>query len=175
VRVARSCLDTAMPSVRIAAFEGGIFFVKLTRVTLIKLAVLLLLSVCAIAQSGDADKNTKTTRKELTPERAIAAARKMRDRLNDPDSLRVVSFLYYESAPPDGHFLCVVFRAKNENGGLVLQSFANNAADTSPGGFSINSDPTHWQIVWSIGCKGEVVLDATDAVKAALKADREKE
>jgi hypothetical protein len=60
---------------------------------------------------------TKTTRKELTPARAIAAAKKMRDQLNDPDSLRVVSFLYYEPEPPDVHFLCVVFRAKNEHGG----------------------------------------------------------
>jgi hypothetical protein len=149
--------------------------VKPTRVTLTKLAILLLLSACAVAQSGNADKNLKTNRKELTPERAIAAARKMRDRLNDPDSLRVVSFLYYESEPPDGHFLCVVFRAKNEHGGLVLQSFANNAVDTSPGSFSANYDPTHWEIVWSIMCKGEVVLDASEAVKAALRADREKE
>ena len=40
--------------------------------------------------------------------------------------------------------------------------------DTSSGGF--NND-----LVWRVACKGEVVPDATDAVKAAIKADREKE
>lgn len=134
--------------------------------TLTRLAAVLLLATCAAAQSGDADK--KTTREELTPARAIAAARKMRDRLNDPDSLRVNSFVYYEPEPPDIHFLCVVFRAKNEYGGLVLQTFVNNAADKSPGGFNPS------ELVWSISCKGPIVLDATDAVKAALRADREK-
>jgi hypothetical protein len=120
------------------------------------LVVLTLFATYAFAQ-GDG----KTTREQLTPARAIAAARHLRDQLNDPDSLRVASFLYYESSPPDGHFLCVIFRAKNEHGGLVLQTFINNAADTSPGGF--NND-----VVRPIVCKGEVVLDATDVVKAAV-------
>jgi hypothetical protein len=125
-----------------------------------------LFAACALAQSGDAD--TKTTRKELTPQRAIAAARNMRDQLNDPDSLRVTSVLYYEPGSPDVHYLCVIFRARNEYGGLVWQTFSNNAVDTSPGVFN------NW-IVWPVTCKGEVVLDATEAVKAALKADHEKE
>ncbi len=137
---------------------------KLIRMTLVKLASLLLLAAYAAAQSGDG----KTTREQLTPARAVAAARHMRDQLGDPDSLRVVSFFYYEPSAPDSHYLCVVFRAKNEHGGLVLQNYANNAVDDSPGGF--NND-----LVWSVICKGPVVLDATEAVKAALKADREKE
>lgn len=124
----------------------------------------LLFAVCAVAQGGDG----KTTREQLTPTRAIGAARHMRDQLNDPDSLRVVSFLYYEPEA-DSHFLCVIFRAKNEHGGLVLQNYSNNAADDSPGGFNV--DPLLWPIV----CKGPIVLDATEVVKAALKADREKE
>jgi len=88
--------------------------------------------------------------------------------LNDPDSLRVASVLYYERDPPDSHFLCVVFRAKNEHAGLVLQTFANNAVDESPG--ASNND-----VGFSVVCKGEVVLDATNAVKAALKADSDEE
>lgn len=131
--------------------------------TISKLAIILL-TACAVAQSGDG----KTTREQITPARAIAAARHMRDQLNDPDSLRATSFLYYEPSAPDVHYLCVVFRAKNEYGAMVLQTYSNNATDDSPGGF--NND-----MVWSILCKGPVVLDATDAVQAELKADREKE
>lgn len=128
------------------------------------LIVLPLFAVCAAAQGGGG----KTTREQLTPARAIAAARQMRDQLSDPESLRVVSFLYYEPES-DSHFLCVIFRAKNEHGGLVLQNYANNAADDSPGGFNV--DPLLWPII----CKGPVVADATEAVKAALKSDRGKE
>jgi hypothetical protein len=51
---------------------------------------------------------------------------------------------------------------------VVIQTFANNATDDSRGGFNN-------EIVWPIVCKGELVLDATDAVKAVLKAEREKE
>lgn len=119
---------------------------------------------CA-AQSNEEAKS-KTSRAQLTPERAITAARRMRDQLNDPDSLRVVSFLTYESAA-EAHDYCVIFRAK-EQGSLVLQRFANNAANTSPGIFN----PP--ELVWGVMCKGEMVYDATDVVKAALKADRAK-
>lgn len=127
-----------------------------------KYAAILLLSTLAWAQSSAAGK---TTRAQLTPERAITAARHMRDRLNDPESLRVVSFIYREHKP-DEHYVCVIFRAK-EQGSLVLQRYANNATDDSPGG-----NPP--DIVWdNIMCGGEVVYDATDVVKAALKADRD--
>jgi hypothetical protein len=128
------------------------------------LLIALLCAGCALAQS----RKGKTTREQLTTATAIAIMRKMRDQLNDPDSLKVASVVYYESEP-DVHALCVVFRAKNEQGGLVLQSFIHDALDDgSSGGF--NND-----VFWTIVCKGPIVLDATDAVKAALKADREKE
>ena len=125
----------------------------------------LLLAGLSAAQSSD-DAKTKTTRAQLTSERAISAARRMRDQLNDPDSLRVVSFLTYESEP-EAHDYCVVFRAK-EQGSLVLQRFANNAANTSPGAFNPS------ELVWDVMCKGEMVDDVTAVTKAALKADRAK-
>jgi hypothetical protein len=128
-----------------------------------KVGVLLLFATCAVAQSRD-----QKTSEQPTPLRAIAAARRMRDQLNDPDSLRVTSFFYYESAPGT-RWLCVIFRAKNEHGGLILQTFINNGRDESAqGAFNPPED------AWSVLCKGHVTLDATDAVKAALKADREK-
>lgn len=127
------------------------------------LPVILVLASLASAQG---DSSGKTTRAQLTPERAIGAARHLRDRLNDPDSLRVASFLYYESKP-DTHGLCVIFRAK-EQGSLVLQRFANNATDDSPGG--VNPP----DMIWNLLCSGEMVYDATAVVKAALKADRAK-
>lgn len=125
-----------------------------------RVAAILLLSTLAWTQDAG-----KTTRAQLTPERAIAAARHMRDGLNDPDSLRVVSFLYREHKS-DEHYVCVIFRAK-EQGSLVLERYANNATDDSPGGF--NPPDMIWD---NIMCNGEVVYDATDVVKAALKADR---
>jgi len=128
------------------------------------LLIPMLYAVCALAQS----EKGKTTREQLTPTTAIAIMRKMRDGLNDPESLRVVSVVYYESAP-DTHMLCATIRAKNEHGGLVLQTFIHDPLDDgSSGGF--NND-----LIWGIVCKGQIVLDATDPVKAALKADREKE
>jgi hypothetical protein len=128
---------------------------------------MVLLAGFAAAQNGDAESDLKTNRKDLTQDRAVAAVRKMRERLNDPDSLRVVSVVYYEPQPPEFHSLCVTFRARNEHGGIVFQAFSNNASDTSHGGFNN-------QVAWSVMCKGEIVLDATDAVKAALKVDRDK-
>ena len=137
-----------------------------TAVALMALGLWLALLVPApsATQSSD-DAKTKTTRAQLTPERAITAARRMRDQLNDPDSLRVVSFLTYESAP-EAHDYCVIFRAK-EQGSLVLQRYANNAVNTSPGMFNPPD------LVWSVMCQGEMVYDATEVVKAALKADRD--
>ena len=128
--------------------------------------VFLGLGVPSAKVSWQAEHNIVTTGRGRAPPPHVS--RHMRDQLGDPDSLRVVSFFYYEPSAPDSHYLCVVFRAKNEHGGLVLQNYANNAVDDSPGGF--NND-----LVWSVICKGSVVLDATEAVKAALKADREKE
>ena len=133
------------------------------RATLYLMKLLAILFLSALAWAQDAGK---TTRAQLTPERAITAARHMRDRLNDPDSLRVVSFLYREHKS-DEHYVCVVFRAK-EQGSLVLERYANNATDDSPGG--INPPDVIWD---NIMCNGEAVYDATDVVKAALKADRE--
>lgn len=128
------------------------------------LLIQVLYAACATAQS----QKGKTTREQLTPATAIAIMRKMRDRLNDPDSLRVVSVLYYESEP-DSHMLCAIFRAKNEHGGVVLQTFMHDPLDDGSSG-GINEE----DFVWGFFCRGPVVLDATDAVKAALKADREK-
>lgn len=126
------------------------------------LATILLLTTLVSAQG---DSNGKTTRALLTPERAVAAARHMRDRLNDPDSLRVITFPYREWG--DSYVLCVIFRAK-EQGSLVLQRFANSAAEDAPG--ILNPE----DLVWNVMCHGEMVYDATAPVKAALKEDRAK-
>jgi len=66
--------------------------------------------------------------------------------------------------------MCVVFRSRNEYGGMVWRHFINNAIDdTALGSFDEDG------VAWPIFCKGTVVLDATEAVKVALKADRGKE
>jgi len=129
-------------------------------------AALLLLGACASAQQ------CTTTREELTEARAIQDARRIRDQLNDPDSMRVSSFLYYEPDNPKQHFLCVKFRAKNEYGAMVMQTFLANACQQDTGQFG---DEESADVAWSVLCRGEIVLDATEPVKAALKADRAKD
>lgn len=136
----------------------------MSKIAIAAILIPILLAACAVAQSS----------KDLTPARAVTDARYMRDRLNDPDSLRITSFVYYHDGggEPTDYALCSVFRAKNEHGGLVIQTYVLNSHEygrnPTPGTF--NSD-----LLWPILCKGAVVLDATDAVKAALKADREKD
>jgi hypothetical protein len=129
-------------------------------------ATLLLLATCAAAQE------CATTREQLTEARAVADARQIRDRLNDPDSMRVSSFIYYEPDNAKQHFVCMRFRAKNEYAATVMQTFLANACDLEKGKFN---DEDHADIAWPIMCKGEIVRDATEPVKAALKADRAKD
>jgi hypothetical protein len=135
--------------------------------------VILFLAGCAAAQT-----------KAQIETGAISAARSVRQKLSDPDSFRVSSVkVLPESleASEDGkpyRYICFEGRSKNKMGGYSeLMAVVTVSATLHP------LPNSTWVGTLDTPIAGPVVahscakpgIDMTDAVKAALKADREKD
>lgn len=117
----------------------------------------------------------------------LGAARALRDKMRDPESFRVNAvFLRIVRNPKrevKGIYLCFDYRSKNGIGGYNTGHVAGIGSSTD-GEFRMPSLDTYdvWEALFVAFCEDngdpadEIVdTDVTDGVKAALKADREKE
>lgn len=134
------------------------------------LAAVLLLTACAAAQSSG--KPPKLTAVEKI---GVTGTRSLRDMLNDPESFRVTSVRIVRDDTAKMSWICVEGRAKNAMGGyLALVGMAVGLDTGAAGGMSIVSPDDPAATVIADRCKDPGV-DVTNAAKAALKADRDKE
>ncbi|MGB7281592.1 MAG: hypothetical protein WBE13_04950 [Candidatus Acidiferrum sp.] len=140
--------------------------------TLTKFAVLLL-AACAAAQPKPAKERQPTDAEKM----GVSGSRSMRKELDDPESFRVssVRILKNKDAKMDtAYYVCVQGRAKNKTGGYV--SLLGVALAFMPEAIGVAMDISEEGIGgYQLYCLDDPGVDVTDAVKAALKADREKE
>jgi len=153
-----------------------------------KIVLLFLLTSCAVAQ----------TRVKMEAA-AVSGARSLRDVVTDKDSFRVSSAKAIPENEDGKVRLCFNGRVKNKQGGysdLTAMAFglttgpdAGKAipvalASGSGDSFTLDETGTHIRAdvdaltiakVIAQFCDGHTGVDMTDAVKAALKQDREKE
>ena len=109
----------------------------------------------------------------------ISGARKVRKELTDPDSFRVSSVKIVQGEackwmPSNCSVLwvCIEGRSKNEMGGYTpLEALAYGSTDSDA---TVLVPIPNFRPEWNGRLFGNNI-DVTDAVKAALKADREKE
>jgi hypothetical protein len=132
--------------------------------------VILFLAGCATAQ----------TRAQIETA-GITAARSVRQKLVDPESFRVSSVKILPEtveASEDGkpyRYICFEGRSKNKMGGYSeLMALVTVSANLHPFSTWTGTPDSLAGEVVAHTC-AEPGIDVTDAVKAALKADREKE
>ena len=139
--------------------------------------VLLLLALATCTAGQNAGKS-KPADNHMNTDAVIRNVRALRDHMKDPESFRVNSVF-----TPDIVTICVDYRSKNSLGGYVNGHYAvlvKNAAGDSLLSDPFDGGPDVWEFNYAV-CKDDQKRDAsdkrdfTDAVKAALKADREKE
>ena len=145
-----------------------------------RIAITLLLTACAVAQNSDKPQPSKD-------DPILKAARDLRGMMRDPDSFRV-NEVYLKTVKNDkqevtGEYLCFDYRSKNGMGGYVN---GKTVGVVSAKDGQLRMPPVDLQNVWGIAYStfcaetnkpSETVekKDVTDSVKAALKADRDKE
>jgi len=150
------------------------------------LAAILLLTALATAQSSGKPK-TKLTPAEIL---GVSGTRSLRDMLNDPESFRVTSVRIVslqailgatDSYDPNVLQVCIEGRAKNATGGYVSllglalgildKGIAVGAKIGNPAG---DEDDAATATTIAKFCN-DPGIDVTNAAKAALKTDRDKE
>jgi len=136
----------------------------------------LLLTASGVAQTGGQPKPD--------PAQAIKIVRELRDHVADRDSFRVNSVIQKPGTSKDGAVrdLCVEYRSKNERGCYELAHFFTKTRKSPDGPFiwpdDVDLSSPVWEAAYTAFCRGLPASegqDLTDEVKAALKADREKE
>ena len=128
------------------------------------LATALLLTACAAAQNSD------TPKPEIA--QAIQGARHVRDYMKDPESFRV-NLVTVVQDKKGRNRVCIALRSKNGFGGYVDGFAVYHPESDKAWDGRANYESECMNGVFNQTLKTGV--DATDAVKAALKADREKE
>jgi hypothetical protein len=156
------------------------------------LGAVLLLAACACAAAQQGKPHRLTNAEKM----GISGARSLRDKVTDPESFRVSSVrIVVANKDTTGHsadgvyWVCVEGRAKNKMGGYVSllglamsvgPSFEAVALDVSEAEAPTSGYQLRCTYPWtgSDGASTVIVasgVDVTDAAKAALKGDREKE
>lgn len=135
---------------------------------IVLMSAVLIPTVCAVAQDG---KHKPTQ----TEQYGVALTRIVRDMARDPDSFRVSRVRVVDSMN-----VCIVGRARNSFGGYVSLKAVVIAKGKFKGVHFIDDQDS--ESFWGIWCENEIDAatgtdneDVTDAVKGALKADREKD
>ncbi|MGA9530166.1 MAG: hypothetical protein WBS24_18780 [Terriglobales bacterium] len=138
----------------------------------------MLLAASAVAQPKSAKRHPSDAEKI-----GISGSRSIRKELDDPESFRVSTVRVIKQSPAAraelgaDYSVCVQGRAKNKMGGYV--SLLGSALALMPH----SDDQMFFASVSEDGVGGynlyclddDLGIDVTDAVKAALKADRDKE
>lgn len=154
-----------------------------------KLAVVLALAACAVAQQS---KTRRLTRAERM---GVSGARSVRDKVADPESFRVsgvrivVANKKADGRSADGvYWICIEGRAKNRMGGYISLVGLAMGTDRTPDAMALDVSEAdvetsgyHLRCMYPWSEEGTSTLiaapgaDVTDVVKAALRADREKD
>lgn len=134
----------------------------------------LLLVVLILSVAGAAQTQTKSQAEADAEKVGISGARSVRDKLNDPESFRIAN----ARVVPDKKtatvlWVCIEGRAKNASGGYIrlLAVAFGVLPQAKAAAFDVSEEGTGYQL----RCISDPGVDVTDVVKAALKADREKE
>jgi len=130
----------------------------------------------------------QTTQTQTDADTAIKTTLTLKAHMLDPDSFRVnevfwatTHFVYdkgkKKGQAEDKDWLCINYRSKNMMGGytqgLFVAEMKNGELDIKD--FMWRADMDFWNLAWT-ACAGKITTghrDVTDAVKAALKADRD--
>jgi hypothetical protein len=151
-----------------------------------KLTVFLVIALsCLCSAQADQPKQADQPRPDLDRVAAIVAIRGLRDTMVDRESFRINRAVILG----DGEtfeLLCTEYRSKNSAGGYVLGHYIFKKKRAAGGTFTPNPNVLHdmkipesveFDLTYSGYCATATDgrADVTDEVRAALKADRDKE